>query len=187
MEKDFESIKSKVLKLQALAERGENGEALNAKRLLDQLLAKYGVTLEDIVGAQDEVDRYVFNVKENGYGLTLFIQCYFKITGEKRMSYGKHRRYISVDLTKLQYVELKSLYDWHYKQLSKEIKRMQKEFAEAYIQKHKIFNTREDDSDSEDKELTPEDIERLLRVLRYMDSVEDTSYHKQIGNGSFRG
>ena len=102
------------------------------------------------------------------------------------MSYGKHRRYISVDLTKLQYVELKSLYDWHYKQLSKEIKRMQKEFAEAYIQKHKIFNTREDDSDSEDKELTPEDIERLLRVLRYMDSVEDTSYHKQIGNDSFR-
>lgn len=186
MEKDFESIKSKVLKLQALAERGENGEALNAKRLLDQLLAKYGVTLEDIVGAQDAKDRYTFNVKENGYGLTLFFQCYFKVTGDKRMSYGKYRRYIAVDLTKLQYVELKYLYDWHYKQLSKEIKRMQKEFTEAYIQKHKIFNTREDDSDSEDKELTPEDIERLLRVLRYMDSVEDTSYHKQIGNGSFR-
>lgn len=185
MEKDFESIKSKVLKLQALAERGENGEARNAKRLLDQLLEKYGVTLEDIVGAQDEVDRYVFNVKENGYGLTLFIQCYFKVTGNKRMSYGQNRRYITVELTKLQYVELKSLYDWHYKQHSKEIKRMQKEFTEAYIQKHKIFSQRENDSESEDKELTPDDIERLLRVLRYMDNVEDTSYHKQIGNGTF--
>lgn len=183
MEKDFESIKSKVLKLQALAERGENGEARNAKRLLDQLLEKYGVTLEDIVGAQDEVDRYVFNVKENGYGLTLFIQCYFKVTENKRMSYGQNRRYITVELTKLQYVELKSLYDWHYKQISKEIKQMQKEFTEAYIQKHKIFSQRE--NDSEDKELTPDDIERLLRVLRYMDNVEDTSYHKQIGNGTF--
>lgn len=49
MEKDFESIRSKVQKLQALAERGEKGEALNAKRLLDQLLAKYGVSLEEIV------------------------------------------------------------------------------------------------------------------------------------------
>lgn len=96
-------------------------------------------------------------------------------------------RHTNVDLTKLQYVELKSLYDWHYKQLSKEIKQMQKDFTEAYIRKHKIFSQRENDSDSEDKELTPEDIERLLRVLRYMDSVEDTSYHKQIGNGSFRG
>lgn len=43
MDKDFESIRSKVLKLQALAERGEKGEAINARRLLDQLLAKYGV------------------------------------------------------------------------------------------------------------------------------------------------
>ena len=41
MDKDFESIRSKVLKLQALAERGEKGEAINARRLLDQLLAKY--------------------------------------------------------------------------------------------------------------------------------------------------
>ena len=54
MEKDFESIRSKVQKLQALAERGEKGEALNAKRLLDQLLAKYGVSLEEIVEAQEE-------------------------------------------------------------------------------------------------------------------------------------
>ena len=185
MEKDFESIKSKVLKLQALAERGEEGEARNAKRLLDQMLAKYGVTLEDIVGAQDEVSGYIFNVKENGFGLTLFFQCYFKVTGDKQMRYRKHRRYISVELTKLQYVELKSLYDWHYKQLSNEIKRMQKDFSEAYIQKHKIFRKREDEGDSDDKELTREDIERLLRILKYMDSVEDTSYYKQIGNGSF--
>ena len=35
---------SKVLKLQALAERGEKGEAINARRLLDKLLAKYGIT-----------------------------------------------------------------------------------------------------------------------------------------------
>lgn len=30
MDKDFESIRSKVLKLQALAERGEKGEAFTA-------------------------------------------------------------------------------------------------------------------------------------------------------------
>ncbi|MDC1841775.1 DUF2786 domain-containing protein [Bacteroides uniformis] len=74
MEKDFESIRSKVQKLQALAERGEKGEALNAKRLLDQLLAKYGVSLEEIVEAQEEKQQYTFNVKENGYGFTLFTQ-----------------------------------------------------------------------------------------------------------------
>ena len=31
MKQDYESIKSKILKLHALAERGEQGEAINAR------------------------------------------------------------------------------------------------------------------------------------------------------------
>ena len=58
-------------------------------------------------------------------------QCYFNVTNEKRMSYRQRRRYVTVDLTKMQYVELQALYDWHYKQLTKDMKRMQKEFTEA--------------------------------------------------------
>ena len=38
---EYESIKSKVLKLQALVERGEGGEAANAKRLLDKILERH--------------------------------------------------------------------------------------------------------------------------------------------------
>lgn len=167
MDKDFESIRSKVLKLQALAERGEKGEAINARRLLDQLLAKYGVSLEEIVEAQEEKQPYTFNVKENGYGFTLFTQCYFNVTNEKRMSYRQRRRYVTVELTKMQYVELKALYDWHYKQLTKDMKRMQKEFTEAYIQKHRIFGKHGDDNSEEERELSPEDLQRLLRMLNY--------------------
>lgn len=184
MEKDFESIRSKVQKLQALAERGEKGEALNAKRLLDQLLAKYGVSLEEIVEAQEEKQQYTFNVKENGYGFTLSTQCYFNVTNEIRMSYRQRRRYVTVELTKMQYVELQALYDWHYKQLTKDMKRMQKEFTEAYIQKHRLFGKHSDDNNEEERELSPEDLQRLLRMLNYMDSMEDTSYYKQIGNAS---
>ena len=166
MDKDFESIRSKVLKLQALAERGEKGEAINARRLLDQLLAKYGVSLEEIVEAQEEKQPYTFNVKENGYGFTLFTQCYFNVTNEKRMSYRQRRRYVTVELTKMQYVELQALYDWHYKQ------------------NHRIFGKHGDDNSEEERELSPEDLQRLLRMLNYMDSMEDTSYYKQIGNAS---
>ena len=43
------------------------------------------------------------------------------------MSYRQRRRYVTVELTKMQYVELQALYDWHYKQLTKDMKRMQKE------------------------------------------------------------
>lgn len=165
MDKDFESIRSKVLKLQALAERGEKGEAINARRLLDQLLAKYGVSLEEIVEAQEEKQPYTFNVKENGYGFTLFTQCYFNVTNEKRMSYRQRRRYVTVELTKMQYVELQALYDWHYKQLTKDMKRMQKEFTEAYIQKHRIFGKHGDDNSEEERELSPEDLQDFCVCL----------------------
>lgn len=83
MDKDFESIRSKVLKLQALAERGEKGEAINARRLLDQLLAKYGVSLEEIVEAQEEKQPYTFNVKENGYGFTFVYPMLFQCNKRK--------------------------------------------------------------------------------------------------------
>ena len=48
-DKEFESIKSKILKLKALAERGEKGEAINAQRLLDKLLGQYGITLDEVI------------------------------------------------------------------------------------------------------------------------------------------
>lgn len=79
---------------------------------------------------------------------------------------------------------MQALYDWHYKQLTKDMKRMQKEFTEAYIQKHGIFGKHGDDNSEEERELSPEDLQRLLRMLNYMDSMEDTSYYKQIGNAS---
>jgi hypothetical protein len=51
-DKEFESIKSKILKLKALAERGEKGEAINAQRLLDSDQGGFGATFES-----DEIDE----------------------------------------------------------------------------------------------------------------------------------
>ena len=59
-DKEFESIKSKILKLKALAERGERGEAINAQRLLDKLLRQYGITLEDVIENTEEKKWYKF-------------------------------------------------------------------------------------------------------------------------------
>lgn len=43
---EYESIKSKLRKLQALAEGGCEGEARAAKRTIENLCRKYGITLE---------------------------------------------------------------------------------------------------------------------------------------------
>lgn len=46
---DYESIKSKLKKLLALAERGVEGEAHNARILLEKLCRQHGVSLEEII------------------------------------------------------------------------------------------------------------------------------------------
>lgn len=43
--KEFESLKDKLKKLKALAERGCGGEAENAQRLLERLCAANGIDL----------------------------------------------------------------------------------------------------------------------------------------------
>ena len=40
----FESLKSKLQKLQALAERGYKGEADNAKRAIERICQQYGAS-----------------------------------------------------------------------------------------------------------------------------------------------
>lgn len=85
-DKEFESIKSKILKLKALAERGEKGEAINAQRLLDKLLGQYGITLDEVIEKTEERKWYKFACRKK-YEQKLLHQCYFKALNKemKRM------------------------------------------------------------------------------------------------------
>lgn len=57
----MERITDKLKKLLALAERGCGGEAENARRLLEEHLRKYGMTLEDI--CENKTSRRTFKYR----------------------------------------------------------------------------------------------------------------------------
>ena len=54
-----ESIKDKLRKLAALAERGMEGEAANAKRAIERICQQYGIRLEDML----EEDKKLYNIR----------------------------------------------------------------------------------------------------------------------------
>ena len=87
-DKEFESIKSKILKLKALAERGEKGEAINAQRLLDKLLGQYGITLDEVIEKTEERKWYKFACRKK-YEQKLLHQCYFKALNKNELQYSK--------------------------------------------------------------------------------------------------
>lgn len=82
----FESIKSKLRKLQVLAENGYKGEAEAAKILLDKLCKQYGVSIEDILN-QEKKNSYRFEIGKGKIWLDLFMQCYANVTGNKELRY----------------------------------------------------------------------------------------------------
>lgn len=179
-DKEFESIKSKILKLKALAERGEKGEAINAQRLLDKLLGQYGITLDEVIEKTEERKWYKFACRKK-YEQKLLHQCYFKALNKNELQYSKGSGGIYYQLTAYEFAELSNLYEWHKAQLNKEMKRMIDDFTEAYIIKHKITSDNcDDNSDDEDRPLTKEDLERISRITKLMYQVEDTSYCKML-------
>lgn len=75
---EYESIKNKLKKLLALAERGMQGEAENARRLLEKLCKEYGVSMDELLD-ENQVKYHFFEVGRNKIYLDLFAQCYYKV------------------------------------------------------------------------------------------------------------
>ena len=175
--KQYESLKEKLKKLQALAERGWQGEAENARRLLEKLCRQYGVSLEEILD-DSQVKRYTFAVGRNKMYGELFMQCYAKTTNQRRMAYRQlSRSEISIELTALQYAELKSLYEWHKANLERDLEDIKKTVLDAYIMKHALFSEKRSDKETE---LTPEDIVRLKKMLKMQNVLNDNHYQKLL-------
>lgn len=179
----FESIKSKLRKLQALAEKGYKGEAEAAKRLLDKLCKRYGVSLDEVLD-REKKSRYRFNVGRAKIYLDLFMQCYANVTGEKELRYIKRSNSeISVELTAYHYAEIANLFFWHKDNLKKDIEDAQRLVFEAYVQKHRIFRDRSndpEDQEDEEQERKPIDLARLRAIVAMMGTLNDNTFHKMI-------
>ena len=62
-DKNIESIKSKILKLHALAESGNTHEAKTARAMLERWLSQYGLSLEDILNESNKKRWYEFKAR----------------------------------------------------------------------------------------------------------------------------
>lgn len=176
-DKDLESIKSKILKLHALAESGNTHEAKNACAMLEKWLSQYGLSLEDILEEKNEPRWYKFKARSS-WEKKLLLQCYFMVKNAPTVSYKGRGEIVSFELTSYEFAEITNYYEWHRKQLGKELKETQKNFVSAYIMKHGI--TSQDDGDTSVKPLTQEDLERIKNALTLMRTVKDTHYQKLL-------
>ena len=173
--KEFESLKDKLKKLKALAERGCGGEAENAQRLLERLCAANGIDF-GLLNDEEKKSLYTFNVGRNRVFITLFTQCYSKVTDSSKMSYRQESRSeISLELTQVDYAELKGLFEWHKANFEKELEALRDAALTAYCQKHCLFPDK-----TNDRPLTEADLERLRKAMKMEGLLNDKTYQHLI-------
>ena len=179
---EYESIKNKLKKLLALAERGVQGEAENARRLLERLCKEYSVSIEELLD-ENQLKRYYFDIGRNSIYKDLFAQCYYKVSQKISLSfYQESRSQISVEMTALQYAELVSLFEWHKANFNKDLEDMKKNILLAYCRKHHLYSDVKPDNDN-DRELTEDERKRLIKIIFMQESLNDNQYHKLLEQG----
>ena len=172
----METVKDKLLKIKALADKGCAGEAINAKLLLDKLLDKYNLTIDDLSGV--ELKNRRFNVPKNK--MFLFYHIVYNVIGKRAEDlfyYGKKTTAQYAKVTDFEYLEISSMANFHFRQLDKELRKQQKTITGAYIYKHSLTVKSED---ADDRAVRSD--EELLAMLKAIDDLEDIYYRKQIKN-----
>lgn len=170
----METIKDKLKKIKALSEQGYFGEAENAKLLLNRMLEKYNLSLNDL--KNDELIVRKFKV-ERMFN-TVFVHIVAKITGDRYRDifYYKGKPSVQhIQLTDYEFVEIQQMFDFHKKQYKKEFEKQILIIKKAYIHKHNLAQDSTGDSESKDV-----DMDEIRNILSAMDRMEDRFYHKQL-------
>lgn len=180
MKKITPGIKSKLKKILALAETGLDGEKLLAKEKLTQLLEDYDLTLEDL-RQEKKIERIIFKGITTKKLFMLFTQICFKVKNVNSIKYGKIRKneYI-IECTEAEKQVIKSLFEWHKKNMQEELEKMFDDFFVAYCEKHNLFSEQQDEEDSEDVKSI--DFERIMRIMSLKENMSDKTYCKRIEN-----
>lgn len=119
-------------KLNELAKQGVGGEKENAKKMLDQLCEKHGITLDQIETEEEFI--YDFKTSDNP---KIFLQIVAKVCGWDRIQfYTCHKKgYESVKCTASEGVEIEAMFNFYMIKFKEDLKI----FQDAFIQKNSLF------------------------------------------------
>lgn len=172
--------KERLKKLYALAMRGVGGEKETAQAILDKLLKKYAMTLDDLDEEVIQEYELEYHGKEQD---RILMQTVYKVTDEKdtfnhlQYTYSGRacRTRLRVRCTAAQKAEIEFLFSFYARLWEKE----KEALLQAFFQKHRIFgNLKEGESG---KELSDEELEKMYALMH---GLSDEQPLKQLEGGT---
>lgn len=175
-----ERLLEKLMKVKALAERGEGGEKESAERTLTSMMQRYGITEDDLEGNQVSTHWICYKTV---WEKKLLHQLAYMYLGSGHSfgcvgTYtGRSRKKVGIDCTPAQYIEIEADFAFYSEAMEEEMGI----FYSAFLQKNHLFpppelareNTEEEDAESMD-------FERIVKIQAMMDGLERHTRHKAI-------
>ena len=161
-------------KLQRLAERGVGGEKEGAQKKLQQLMKKYDIEESDL--SDDKLEDHEWKY-HNDFELRLLKQTIYKVLGKDGLNQmyhyrsGKGKKTIQgVQCTKAQAIQIGIEYEFYCETWKEE----HDFFFKCFVQKHKIFPTKEEMiiRPQDDVEMSDED---AMRMQMAMSAIKDNT------------
>jgi len=175
-----DSIKDKLRKIRALTASPNEAESTSARAMLNDMLKKYNISETEITDEATKERFFKFSNKEED---RLLNQIIFMVINNKReyklyslrsSLTGRKSRALSVELTELEFIQVKELFPIY----RKELKKAYKDVYQAFTIANNIYPENKSQSS---KEPTKEEIDSYYRALKMSQGIEKTEILKKIG------
>ena len=178
----MEDIKERLMKIKALADRGERNEADCARSKLMFLLEKYGLKIEDLDTNGMSIRKFKY---EDKLTMTLLSICIDNVIGYDRLAaanYSPSKKFVLVEMTAYEFAEVSYRYEWYCDDYAKEKEKVLSKLNDAYIIKRHLHFSKSEDKGSDDNELSPEYQKRIDEAIVFCSQLSDNSPTKEIEN-----
>lgn len=177
-----DQIIAKLMKLLALARNGVGGEKENAASVLEKLLAKHCLTIEDLDDAAEERTTYWFTPTGKSERV-LLAQCVTATVAGWNgdiWSNKAERGAQGYDLTHAEHMQVSLMFDVHRRALKKHIEKQRKLALLSYIHTNGLYSAKDEDQPTKPSSLSEEDIKQIISMVRGM---KPTPVHRAIEQG----
>lgn len=164
-----------AFKLKALADRGEGGEKVNAKALLDKLLLKHGMTIDDLE---------VQDLKWQEFKVKLFQREFFghivdNVLGIHWKQYQHEKKQILtyVFCTNLEAIEIEGKFEFYWRVFQNDIPA----FRVAFVRKNGLFP--KDPKYRNEMNFSEEERKEMMKVFELEALATKAAYRKQLKAG----
>ena len=187
---DKSQIIERLLKIKALSEQGSAGEKENARKLLEELMEKYGISADEL--NSDEVGYHLYFIGNGDFDFKLFTQILYHMYEGKtvpktadlrktpkkyikewsQIGLGPANSNVGVKCTKAEFIELVTTFEIYKRDLEKQADN----FLYAYFKTNDLLVSRDKNS----KPPTEEEIEQAMAASLMSMGIKRKEIHKLI-------